>query len=1507
MAELDALKPFHPLISRWFEERFESPSEIQRKAWPEIAKGRHVLVTSPTGSGKTLTAFLWALDRLAAGAWPGGQVRVLYVSPLKALNNDVRVNLLRPLGELKTVFKDAKAGFPEIGVQTRSGDTPQNERRRMLKKPPEILITTPESLNILLCSKSGRSMFSGLASVILDEIHSVAGTKRGVHLITAVDRLVPLCGEFQRIALSATVRPKEVAAEFVGGWRMEGDPREPVYIKRYVSIIESEAPKKLSVEVRFPENAREFMENGSRWPALVREFKRLIASGRSTLFFANSRRLTEKVTRLINAGEDEPLAYSHHGSLSKELRLAVEKKLKRGELKSIVATNSLELGIDIGRLDMVALIQTPPSVSSAVQRIGRSGHAVGETSRGVLFPTHGRDFLNAAVMARCIDERDIEDIKPLECPLDVLSQVVLSMTATQAWSPDEMFAFLRTSSPYGKLSRRQFDLVVEMLAGRYAGLRMRELRPRISFDRVDDKIKAKSGASMLLYMAGGTIPDRGYYDLRVSDSRAKIGELDEEFVWERNVGETFALGSGTWKIARITHNDVEVAQVSGRPGIVPFWRAEARNRDFHYSEKIALFLERADGLLDRDPAAFQRELREKHRMDRPSAEELANFLSRQKEAARAPLPHRRHLLVEHFDDPLNRSDSKQAIVHTVWGGKINRPFAMAISRAWEKRFGYSLEIFADDDALLVMLPHEFGGKEILDLVHADNLETLLREKLETTGFFGARFRENAGRALLLPKAGFKRRMPLWMNRLRSKKLLEAVLSAPDFPILLETWRTCLRDEFDLENLKRLLDELAEGRIEVGEVKTKTSTPFAAGLIWQRTNKYMYEDDSPETGKTSGMGDEIFRLAISAESRPAIPLESIEELKGKLRRTAPGYSPSGADDLLDWVKERLLVVGDEWEELLSAVERDHGIASPELEKSLGSKIVAGRLPGAGIDSVFAVENAPSIANALGLKLKRVEFRRAFGSDGPDPEMIVRSHAEWRESTGADSVSGTPGMADFTAQWLSFYGPIPFGFVREATGLSDSVLSETLRELERDGRVVLDRVGGGEAIAELCDRENMEILLRMARKARRPDFVTLPVEKLPLFLAAFQGVATPGATLEDLQDRLEQLFGFCAPAGAWEEFILPCRLNPYYPAWLDSLIQSSDLCWFGCGERKIGFAFKEDLELFNPGLAPDGNPPEEQCGAEQNEISALLPDSKGSYGFFEIAGHSCLDSDKTTLKLWELAWSGKIGADTFEAVRSGVLNDFKPSGAGDVAGKSKRSSAFARRGGFNRWKSTRPLAGSWKAFGPPAEEADEMTLAELRKDRARQLFRRYGVLFKELLARETDLLQWRELFKTLRLMELSGEILSGRFFEGIQSLQFASHEAFRLLRRKLPEDFVYWMNAADPASLCGSGIEGLKSDLPARLFSNYLVFHGDRLVVAAGRNCKSLDIRVPPDDPNLGRYCEFFKSLLGRTFNPRGFVMVETINGEASTKSVYRSSLEKFGFVADYKGLELRRGV
>ena len=1469
---------FHPLIRQWFRERLGFPTDIQAQAWTAIARGEHVLVTAPTGCGKTLAAFLWGLHQLITGAWPAGQVRVLYVSPLKALNNDIQRNVLRPLAELTQVFRTAGAGFPDISVSTRSGDTPGEERRKMARRPPEILITTPESLNLLLTSRSGRSLLTGIATVILDEIHAVAGTKRGTHLITAVDRLVLLSGEFQRIALSATVNPPGRIADFFGGYRLEGRGAGSRYEKRPVTVIRSALEKAYEIKVSFPPAAE-----GSRWPSLISSFKQVIAAHRSTLLFTNSRRTAEKVSRLINEGEREVIAYAHHGSLAREIRLTVEQKLKSGELRAIVATNSLELGIDIGSLDRVILIQTPRRVSAAVQRVGRSGHDVGEKSRATIFPTHGRDLLDAAVMARAILEQDIEEVRPADAPLDILAQIILSMTAMERWDIDELYAFIRSSYPYRTLSRRQFDSILEMLNGRYADSRVRELKGRVSLDRIDNSIQAHTEIPYLLYTSGGTIPERGYFALRVKDTHARIGELDEEFVWERSIGETFSFGSQLWRIEAITHNDVEVIPVSASQGIFPFWRAEDQHRDFHLSERIALFLERADRMIGSPD--FPRELKDLHFMDEPAVEELISFLKRQKEATGRALPHRRHLLIEHIEDQSGGGAPKQLLLHTVWGGRVNAPFALALSDAWEEKEGRPLQIIMDDYALLLMLPRSAAVSDLLGLITSLDVEAHLRKKLEQSGFFGARFRENAERALLLPKPGFKRRMPLWLIRHRAKELFAAVRDYGDFPILLETWRTCLKDEFDLENLHKVLDELREGTIRVSETITRTASPFTGNLVWKQTNQYVYEDDTPPPQKGAATRPDLVReVLFSSSLRPKIPAGLIRVLSAKLKRTAPGYSPASALELVDWIKDRLVMPEPEWTELSRAISRDHDADAREWIRASAKKIAWISWPGLRQPLLSGLESLSRVLVAFRLHPDDVVLEPVSPDQNAGAlKRLAASHLVRKYAVPPEEYD----LSVFLTEWLSFTGPVRKEEVQDLLGIPSERLEEALESLIRDQDVVLDFFTEEGRSLEICDSENLAMLLRMNRRRRQPAFEALPLDQLPLFLARYQGVAPRGSSLDDLRARLEQLFGWPAPAGAWEEHLLPARISHYRNEWLDGLLNSSDVIWFGCGQRRISLAFRQDLELF---LA---NP--KRGDADGEELEHLIPDRRGRYSFFEIAEFSRLDTVHASELLWKEAWKGNVTSDTFGTVRKGLLTGFRPRTFPEETGPG------SRRSGFDRWRVSRPVEGHWLRIDNGRRGHDPLAEEELNKDRVRQLLKRYGVLFRELLANELPPLQWRSLFRSLRLMELSGEVLSGYFFRGISGPQFSSPEAFQILQDGLPDDVLFWINATDPASLCGAGIE--PGRLPSRVPSTHLVYHGSRLVMISKRTGKALEVLVPPEDPRLEEYLVLFREMLVREFNPLSKVTVEMINGEPAIHGPYTAALKQFGFRASRNNLEL----
>ena len=1077
---VDPLSLFDPRTRTWFESRFETATDIQTRAWPVIAAGGHVLLTAPTGSGKTLTAFLWALDRLAFGA--GG--RVLYISPLKALNRDVAVNLLEPLEGVGA----------DVSVAVRSGDTDAAERRRQLRRPPDILVTTPESLHLLLSSHGGRRVLGQIGTVILDEIHAVAGSRRGTLLMASLERLTELNGEFQRIALSATVRPLKRMAAFVGG------------VGRDVAIVESSAEKRIECRVHAPPEA-----DAPIWPALAAELREVALGNRSTLIFVNSRARAELLARHMNENCDDPIAYAHHGSLAHEARRLVEERLKRGELRAIVATSSLELGIDIGALDEVVLVQAPPSLNSAVQRIGRAGHQVGAVSRGRLYPTFIGDYVDAAVLAPLVQGRVVESLRVPRAPLDVLAQLLVAMVGIEERAPDDLFALLRRSDPYRDLTRESFDRVVAMLCGRYADSRVRELRARLHEDPETGRLRGTPAALPLVWRSGGVIPDRGYYTLKIHGQPGRLGELDEEFVWEARRGDLFQFGAQTWRVERIHRNDVEVLPSERQGAKPPFWRAEAITRDFEYSERVGRFLDEADRRLD-EPA-FREELMAQRSFDERAADALLDGLRRQRDHTDCALPGRTHVVVEHPAVTAGGGDGRQIIVHAPWGGRLLRPFEIALAAAWEKETGERLETFSNNDALMATLPEGLDAATLFRLVDAASLEPLVRGHLERTGFFATRFRENAQRALLLPRRGPSNRTPLWLNRLRASKLMRSIGRYDDFPILAETWRTCLEDEFDLPMLARMLDEVRNGSIRVSEVHTKTPSPFANGIGWRSVNVHMYEGEEPLAARSS-LSDRVLREALTDSAlRPRIKLALVAELESKLQGDAPGYGPEEDDDWRTHIEERLL----------------------------------GRYPGE--------EPPPS-------GLVRVAW-------GEGLVISERQQARLDRARGGDQSA----LTSCLEEQLRYRGPVTLAALAQEWDLPASSIEAALFPLVESGVLIADRITKNAAATEYCDAENLERLLRMGRWARRPSRAPRPVQDLAPFLAARQGIL-PRASL---QAGLEALFGFSAPVALWEEAILPARVANYRAADLDDLLRDSELAWVGTGPQRCTFAFVEDLPL------------------------------------------------------------------------------------------------------------------------------------------------------------------------------------------------------------------------------------------------------------------------------------------------------------------------------------------
>jgi ATP-dependent Lhr-like helicase len=1439
---LDPLDAFSPRLRAWFRAEFAAPTDVQARSWPVIRAGGHVLITAPTGTGKTLTAFLGALDDFAAGRLAPGATRVLYVSPLKALNTDIARNLTAPLAGLARTFAAAGETFPPVRVATRSGDTPQNERQRLLRRPPEILVTTPESLQLLLTSARGRAALATVERVIIDEVHAIADNRRGVVLAVCLERISALAGDFQRVALSATVHPLDVVAAFVAGCDANGRPRA-------IEVVRGGDAKHVVLDVVYPPHVRDALEAGEKiWDPLARSFRELIARHRSTLFFVNSRRLAEKITLKINEGADGPVAYAHHGSLAREIRAEVEGRFKSGELRAIVATSSLEMGIDIGTLDEVALVQSPPSVASTLQRIGRAGHRVDAVSHATLFPTHGHDFVDAAALAAAVEARDIEPLRPIEAPLDVLAQTLVSLTATQPWPLDDLYALLRRSYCYRRLDRAQFDAVVEMLAGRYSGSRIRGLAPRLVVDRLAGTAAATRGAVYALYSSGGTIPDRGYYRLRHADTGAAIGELDEEFVWEATVGQVFSLGAQHWQIRRITHNDVLAAPARSRGSAPPFWRAEDSGRSFHYSGRIAGFLEDADSMLAHDDGCdtLTAALRGRH-FDADAARELVDLLVRQREHTGAALPHRHHLLIEDiaaapggYRGPVL---DRHLVLHTFWGARVNRPLAIALRSVLTELEVSAPEIYADDDAIVVQAQHVPDVDALLDRITATDLDALLRRSLESSGYFGARFRECAGRALLLTRSRFNERLPLWLSRLHAKKLLTNVARYPDFPILLETWRTCLVDEFEVAALKSLLGEIARGEITTTRVATATPSPFAAQLAWgQIASSYMYADDSPELTGQSALSDDLIRAAVyDATLRPRIAPDVIATFVAKRQRRESGYAPLDGNDLGEWLKERVLLDAREWEALAGSVDT----APPHVR--------------------FQRDEREFVVH---LELARTVGRVFFGE----------TNEAW------PAIEDERDAADLAREILSFEGPLPESGIAARVPLSATSLGEVLRALTDEGALVGGPLVAGDETFCWCDAENLDILLRLQRARQRPQLEPRPLAIWPGFMAAWHrfGTALDESTIAD---RLEQLRAFSAPVAVWLDDLLSARHAAAQDHDLDTLLAQTDTVWLGRGEERITFAPREEAGLL--------------ATLATHEIDTWFRDPRARYPFFVLADQSGLDLRAASAKLWQAAWAGAVTADSVAPLRRGLTQKYELPGLAAIdARPSLRPPARRRSGAMAAWP------GNWSPTPRRLSEvSDPLTQLEDAKARARILLDRYGILAREFCNRESEEFRWSGLFRALRVMELAGEVAAGLFLTGLSGPQFAVPAALRALHRH-EAPATWWVAAQDPAAPCGLGVDWPGQALPARRTGNYLAFAGADLVVTAENGGRRLAFAPEMDETRWPAVTALLTHLLSR----RRAIALDRIDDEAPERSPHLAALgDWFTLRRDHRGIELTLGA
>ena len=1384
---LDPLASFTPEVRGWFERSFAEPTAAQAQAWPAIAEGENVLVSAPTGSGKTLAAFLWGLDRLAADPLPEGErrTRLVYVSPLKALSYDVEKNLRAPL----------KGMSGDISVAIRTGDTPQKERQAMLRTPPDVLITTPESLYLMLTSRA-REMLEGVRWCIVDEIHAVARTKRGAHLSLSLERLEHRSERnVQRIGLSATQKPLEEVGRFLVG------------AGRDCTLVDTGVRKELDLQIQVPvEDMREpgahdvtdpavggqgtaagggdlvgtglgTPEEGvtrrSIWPAIYPEILELVKEHRSTIVFVNSRRGAERLALRLNElnaeGEDgsrpsddaapTSIARAHHGSLAREERLVVEDLLKSGELPCLVATSSLELGIDMGAVDLVLQVESPKSVTAGLQRIGRAGHNVGDVSKGRIFPKFRADLLECAVVARRMRDGEIETTVVPRNPLDVLAQQIVAMVATgDDWRVPELHDVVRRAYPFSELSREMLDQVLDMLDGRYPSEEFAELRPRIVWDRVEDTIRARKGALQLAVTNAGTIPDRGLYGVHLPDGR-RVGELDEEMVYEARPGQTFLLGASAWRIEEITRDRVIVTPAPGAPGALPYWKGDGVGRPKELGQAIGEFSRTA---IDMEPA----ELAAEYSLDERAASNLLTYLREQREATRV-VPSDRTIVVERFRDEIG---DWRLCVLTPFGGRVHAAWGLALSARIRDQFGLESDAIWSDDGIIVHLPDadEPPGSELV-LVAPDEVEALVVRELSSSALFGARFRENAARALLLPRAYPGKRTPLWQQRLKAQSLLEVAKGYGQFPIVLETYRECLRDVLDLPGLEELLRGLHTRELSLVEAETQRASPFASSLLFDYVATYMYEGDTPNAERRAAAlsldRDLLRELLGQEELRDLIDANALDELEADLQRMSERTRAANSDALHDVLRAvGDLTVEEAQERCLPAVSAHRMLDDLERERRALSMRIGGEA------RFIASEDAGLYRDALGA-VPPGGLPAAFLDEQEDPlGRILRRYAR---------THGPFTTRDVAERYRTDLGP-------------------ALRELERRGELIRGELRPGGSGREWCDPDVLRRLRRASLATLRKEVEPAEQRALARFLPAWQGVDTAppgGAGVDRLREILVPLQGVALAPEVWERDVLPRRVGDYSPAWMDQLSAGGELVWVGAGSLgrnsgKVSLYFRDDARWLGPPPYKGDRPAEpiHEAIRERLERGAsfwtdLLADVTKVNG-------AQVEPVELQEALWDLVWAGVVTNDAFAPLRSPRLSLAREQrDSGRRFARRRRPGAPQVQG---RWSLTEPLFADPPAHGPKMRALSEV------------LLERFGIVTRETVLAEGVPGGFAALYSELANLETLGTARRGYFVEGLGGAQFAlpaAIERLRGLRADEPAGALV-LAATDPANPFGA---------------------------------------------------------------------------------------------------------
>ncbi|MER5181899.1 ATP-dependent helicase [Streptomyces sp. NPDC002896] len=1575
-----ALDAFSPATRGWFTGAFSAPTAAQAGAWGAIAHGSDVLVVAPTGSGKTLAAFLAALDQLASTpppADPKKRCRVLYVSPLKALAVDVERNLRSPLTGIRQEAVRLGLPEPEVKVGIRSGDTPPAERRALATRPPDILITTPESLFLMLTSAT-RDALTGVETVILDEVHAVAGTKRGAHLALSLERLDELLPRpARRIGLSATVRPVDEIARYLS-------PR------RKVEIVQPESGKEFDLSVVVPvedlgelggspvADSGQAAERPSIWPHVEERIADLVQSHRSTIVFANSRRLAERLCNRLNEiayeratgepmeeahgpaqlmggsgaamGAPPVIARAHHGSVSKEQRALVEEDLKAGRLPAVVATSSLELGIDMGAVDLVVQVESPPSVASGLQRVGRAGHQVGAVSTGVVFPKYRGDLVQAAVVTERMRTGAIESLRVPANPLDVLAQQLVAMTAMDTWQVDDLLAMVRRAAPFASLPESAFTAVLDMLAGRYPSDAFAELRPRVVWDRVAGTVSGRPGAQRLAVTSGGTIPDRGLFGVFLAGSDPKkgggrVGELDEEMVYESRVGDVFTLGTTSWRIEDITRDRVLVSPAPGVPGRLPFWKGDQLGRPLELGRAVGAFL-REVGSLPKDDARLRLVAAG---LDAWAADNVLAYLDEQRQAC-GHVPDDRTIVVERFRDELG---DWRVVVHSPFGAQVHAPWALALGARLGERYGMDAQVMHADDGIVLRLPDaDLMGLDLIDqepmnvgteydaeqapVGAADvafdkgEVDQIVTDQVGGSALFASRFRECAARALLLPRRNPGKRTPLWQQRQRAAQLMQVASEFGSFPIILEAVRECLQDVFDVPGLTELMSDIESRKVRLVEVTTPEPSPFARSLLFGYVAQFLYEGDSPLAERRAAALSLDSRLLAEllgqAELRELLDADVLTELERELQWLTEDRRAKDVESVADLLR----LLGP----LTDAELAERG-AEPQWAQELAGARRSIRVRIAGADHWAAVEDAGRLRDALGTALP-VGVPEAFTEPVKDP------------------------LGDLLARYARTHGPFTSAAAAARFGLGTAVTEGALQRLAASGRLVQGEFHPAGIGQEWCDATVLRRLRRRSLAALRHELEPVPPAALAQFLPQWQHLSGHRLRgVDGLVRAIEQLQGASVPASALEKLVLPSRVSDYTPSLLDELTAAGEVVWAGAGALpgKDGW-----VSLYLADSAPLLLPPPHPL-----ELTALhesvLNTLSGGYGLFfrqitdqvRATTHPDATDPQLADAVWDLAWSGRLTNDTLAPMRS-LLGSGRT--AGSTAHRAKRSIPRGRYGTLTA--AARPasrsgpptVAGRWSLL--PAREPDPTLRAHAL---ARVLLDRHGVVTRGAVAAEGVEGGFSATYRILSAFEESGQARRGYVVEGLGAAQFAMDGAVDRLRAAAtaqergetipgPDAAVFpgdpsafpdgyrgrpagpgWapdrsrssgprtvvLAAADPANAYGAALSWPEPPAgaghkPARKAGSLVVLIDGELTLYMERGGKTL-LAWPTapddhaaDDPRLRAAAESLAA--AARAGSLGTITVERINGGSALTSPLAALLEGAGFHATPRGLRIR---